>query len=122
MWQDERIGAGNTNETLTAETGTGFFTVKGDATLTSGAVITPVCNTTHGGGIVFRFKNLDVYAEVSWSPGRKVVPYTAEQIAAAFPGATFSVAGGSNTSYRAQDGTVCVYEGPSQHRLMFFVR
>ena len=35
------------------------------------------------------------------NPGRKVVPYTAEQIVAAFPGATFSVAGGANTSYSA---------------------
>ena len=64
----------------------------------------------------------DVYAEVSWTPGRKIVPYTAEQIAAAFPGATFSVAGGANTSYSAQAGTVCIYEGPQQNGLKIFVR
>ena len=63
-----------------------------------------------------------MYAEVYWSPGRKVVPYTAEQIAAAFPGATISAAGGSNASYSAQDGTVCVYEGPQKNGLTIFVQ
>ena len=64
----------------------------------------------------------DVYAEVSWSPGRKVIPYTAEQIAAAFPGATFSVAGGANNSYTAEDGTICIYEGPQQNGLTILVQ
>ena len=64
----------------------------------------------------------DVYAEVYWSPGRKVIPYTAEQIAAAFPGATVSAAGGANTTHAAQAGTVCIYEGPQQNGLKIFVR
>ena len=64
----------------------------------------------------------DVYAEVEWSPGRKVVPYTAAQITERFPGATFSAAGGSNTSYSAQAGTVCIYEGPRQNGLTIFVQ
>ena len=64
----------------------------------------------------------DVYAEVNWSPGRKVVPYTAEQIAERFPGATFSAAGGSNTSYSAEDGTVCIYEGPRQNGSVIYIQ
>ena len=54
---------------------------------------------------------------------RKLLPDALwEKIAAAFPDATFSVAGGANTSYSAEDGTVCIYEGPQQNGLKIFVK
>ena len=64
----------------------------------------------------------DVYAEPDWTPGKKTVRYTDAEIAAMFPGATLTAAGGKNTNYKAGDGSVCVYLAPVPQGMMLLVR
>lgn len=53
----------------------------------------------------------DVYAEPTFVLDKRLKAFTADEIAAVFPEATITAAGGNNGSYSAEDGSVYIYNG-----------